>query len=299
MQIVEETRHARSAFQATVRPSFEESSPAWRNVRSGNGEAEAMSIEVAFERSNASQAIEGAAMDAFRIEFISAGACELERDGERFELPAGSLFCAWPGSRYRLTPTGPTELDRFRIDATGSGVAPLLLSSFGDSLAPRRVAQYRWIHDLVRQIQDASEKGGPRAASISSCLFRALIERASQLEEGDRNCQSLAESTYERCRACLSAHFKTLKGIGDLAVKCNVSSAYLSRLFKRYANSTPSQLLAQHKMNHAAELLKSENWMVKEVANLVGYDDPYYFSRSFKQYFGVSPKRFAYEASRS
>ena len=50
-------------------------------------------------------------------------------------------------------------------------------------------------------------------------------------------------------------------------------------------------------MNHAAELLTHNNQMVKEVANQVGFDDPYYFSRTFKQFFGVSPKQFAFNSS--
>jgi len=38
---------------------------------------------------------------------------------------------------------------------------------------------------------------------------------------------------------------------------------------------------------------------VKEVADKVGIDDQYYFPRSFKKFFGVSPKNFSNTLSRS
>lgn len=297
MDTVEEMRHPNFPSTPKTRSALLDRKSLWPNQAEQDGEREPSQFDVAFDRIERNAMLAYEADDAFRLEFVSAGNCILIRDGERIELPAGSVFCIMPRSEYRIEAKGDNELDRFRLSVQGPQAAEVLISTFGDSLSPRRIAQYRWIHDLFRQIQDTSEKGGPRAKGIANLLFLALIERIAQLDEGDQDTRCLAELTYERCRACLNAHFKTLRGIGDLAAKCNVSAAYLSRLFKRYANSTPSQLLARCKMNHAAELLLNENRMVKEVATLVGYDDPYYFSRSFKQFFGVSPKRFALEAS--
>lgn len=291
MQIVEETRHARALGPPRIHRGVK-----WP-VQSEAAPEETSLVEIAFERTSRSQAIECQASDTFRIEFIVSGACFACREGERFELPPGSVLCSWPGARYQFESTSEETLERFVLDASGGELAALLRSTFGEDLRPRRIVQYRWIHDLFRQIEDALEKGGTRAQRIGTMLFKAMLERIGQLEEEKGVRLDIAALTYERCRACLNTHFKGLSGIGELAEKCNVSAAYLSRLFKRYANSTPSQLLLQRKMNHAAELLLAESLMVKEVAGSVGYDDPYYFSRSFKQFFGVSPKRFAFEAS--
>lgn len=45
-------------------------------------------------------------------------------------------------------------------------------------------------------------------------------------------------------------------------------------------------------MNKAAELLKDDRLTVAEVGYQVGIDDPYYFSKSFKNFFGVSPTKY-------
>ena len=45
-------------------------------------------------------------------------------------------------------------------------------------------------------------------------------------------------------------------------------------------------------MRRACELLRNENLSVKEVAALLGYSDPYYFSRLFKSVIGVAPRSY-------
>lgn len=42
-------------------------------------------------------------------------------------------------------------------------------------------------------------------------------------------------------------------------------------------------------MNHAADLLQNSQRMVKEVAEELGFSDPYNFSRAFKRVFRVYP----------
>ncbi len=51
-------------------------------------------------------------------------------------------------------------------------------------------------------------------------------------------------------------------------------------------------------MTHAAGRLLMHEKLVKEVADEMGYSDPFHFSRTFKRVFGVSPNRFVSEHSR-
>jgi AraC-like DNA-binding protein len=46
------------------------------------------------------------------------------------------------------------------------------------------------------------------------------------------------------------------------------------------------------KMNYAAELLQQGSMLVKQAAERVGFEDEFLFSRRFKSFFGVSPKKF-------
>lgn len=76
----------------------------------------------------------------------------------------------------------------------------------------------------------------------------------------------------------------------DLAKVCHVSRSHLSALFKKEVGCSFPEYLVNFRIHKAAKLLKEENLMVSEVAELVGYQDVAHFSKMFKKYMGVSPK---------
>ena len=76
----------------------------------------------------------------------------------------------------------------------------------------------------------------------------------------------------------------------EIALEAQLSKSYVNHIFNEYAQKSPIDFLIHIKMQEACKLLKSIDSRVSEVANQVGYDDPYYFSRIFKKVIGVSPR---------
>lgn len=69
-----------------------------------------------------------------------------------------------------------------------------------------------------------------------------------------------------------------------------VSQAYLSKLFRKYTESSFNQYLTDTRMKRAMELMDADHDVfVKEIADMVGYSDQFYFSRIFRSYTGKSP----------
>ena len=64
-------------------------------------------------------------------------------------------------------------------------------------------------------------------------------------------------------------------------------------LFKKDMGVSIFSYLNELRMKRAAELLlqRSDRY-IKEIAAEVGIDDPFYFTRRFKEYYGVSPKEY-------
>jgi len=67
---------------------------------------------------------------------------------------------------------------------------------------------------------------------------------------------------------------------------------HLNRTFTRALGVTPLRQLTRLAEEHAASLLAEGTLTVKAVAAAVGIDDPYYFSRVFRQHFGRSPAQY-------
>lgn len=80
--------------------------------------------------------------------------------------------------------------------------------------------------------------------------------------------------------------------MSDLSKKMLVNQTYLRKMFKSEMGMTISEYLTKIRMERASELIKEDKWKLAAVSEKVGYRDPGYFSKCFKQHFGVSPSDF-------
>ena len=71
--------------------------------------------------------------------------------------------------------------------------------------------------------------------------------------------------------------------LGFFAQSLHLSYSYLSTLFKSELGMTFKEYLNLVRIQNACELLKKRNCSVSETAELVGYSNPYYFSKVFKK----------------
>ena len=84
-------------------------------------------------------------------------------------------------------------------------------------------------------------------------------------------------------------HYSEEVTLEKLAQDHFVSPTYLSRIFKETVGMGPINYLIQIRLAHAADLLKEGKTTIKEVAQMVGYQDAYHFSKSFKKQYGTTP----------
>jgi len=88
-------------------------------------------------------------------------------------------------------------------------------------------------------------------------------------------------------------HIDEQISVSKAAILANRSASTVSHLFSNLLHKSFKQVMTELKIEKADELfLQDPEITVKETANLLGYDDPYYFSRLYKQYRGYAPSHF-------
>jgi AraC family transcriptional regulator of arabinose operon len=80
--------------------------------------------------------------------------------------------------------------------------------------------------------------------------------------------------------------------IRDLALKVSLSPAHLQRLFKQQTGTHLGSLIAERRLQKAAELLTISNLSIKEIAHTVGYTHHSSFVRAFQRRFAQAPKHY-------
>lgn len=71
-----------------------------------------------------------------------------------------------------------------------------------------------------------------------------------------------------------------------------MSTCWFIRNFKQYTKMTPLQYILSIRIANAQSLLETTLYSMTEIASIVGYDNPLYFSRIFKKQTGLSPSEY-------
>ena len=78
----------------------------------------------------------------------------------------------------------------------------------------------------------------------------------------------------------------------ELSEIAGVSESTLRRLFKEQTGKTLYDFIKENKMNSAARKLLITNDSITDIAYSMGYESPSYFTKRFKEVFGVSPQEY-------
>lgn len=84
----------------------------------------------------------------------------------------------------------------------------------------------------------------------------------------------------------------------EVADAFDKSPAYISTLFKKHCNMGFSEYVRNAKLVQAKKLL-ANGYKIKDVADILGYSDPYYFSKIFKKAEHMSPSEYIYSLGRT
>lgn len=78
--------------------------------------------------------------------------------------------------------------------------------------------------------------------------------------------------------------------VEDIASVCGLNRSYFGKIFRESIGKTPQEFLLTYRMIKATELLKLTNLSIEDIGKAVGYENPFHFSRAFKNIYNVSPR---------
>lgn len=87
-------------------------------------------------------------------------------------------------------------------------------------------------------------------------------------------------------------HYTEDVGLNEIALRLDVSSIYLSHLFKKEVGITFSAYITKLRIERAKELLRQGDKKIYEISEAVGYQTVQYFSKVFKKETGKTPGEF-------
>ena len=228
----------------------------------------------------------------YSIEFVARGKGTVILKDAEYKLYAGRIFSYGPGIAHVITSEADDPLVKYFVDFIGPD-APRMLRKFGPTLGCAiQVASPVVILQIFENLIKNGQTDSPYTLLLCRAILEQLIFKIAETSIFEHQRTKTSFYTYQNSREVIEKNFLTLHSLDQIAEECNIDSAYLCRLFKRFGNRSPYQYLMRMKMNLAAQKLQSTNSSVKEIAFELGFNDPFHFSRVFKRIFGIPPSAF-------
>lgn len=115
----------------------------------------------------------------------------------------------------------------------------------------------------------------------------SYISKTECLESSDQRKYSLTEPAVEYLKKHI---YDSCLKINKLHTLCGISDTYFRKIFISRFNMTPQEYVVINRVSKAKSIIESGDYAtIKEVSELVGYNDPLYFSKAFRKVYGFCP----------
>jgi AraC-like DNA-binding protein len=125
-------------------------------------------------------------------------------------------------------------------------------------------------------------------ASLLAELIRARLSHPTEVVESASAFSPQLQRAFTRMKLYSHRPWR----IEDLARLAGMSPPHFFRRFKRATGSSPIDWLRRERINQAKRHLLETEDAIADIAERVGYTDPFYFSRDFKRMTGHSPREY-------
>lgn len=206
----------------------------------------------------------------------------------RFAVTRGQVLVLPPGHEHAYGADQDDPWTLWWFHATGPQLETFLERAGMNIEAPvRRPHDPHRVSSLLAEILQWAERDTtlPSLLAASGAAWHALTHLAAS-----RPASEDTDVLIEQSVQYLREHLAEPVNVADLAASVSLSPSHFSALFKRHTGHPVLRYVTMLRMARARELLHVTNWTVANIAEEVGYPDPFYFARQFKKVHGVSPR---------
>ena len=232
----------------------------------------------------------------FQLLYVASGCAHFHFENVENDtiVTAGTMVLFRPKEFQKYEYYGKDKTEVFWIHFTGSDVTNILRKNgisddmrmfyVGTSLEYERIFK-KIILELQRSQYDYEE-------CINLLLREMLIMIHRDTVREHRFKNEYLDAEMELAVQYFNERYNTEINIEAYARSKGMSVSWFIRNFKKYTGTTPMQFIVSIRMNNAQSLLERTECSVNEIARIVGYDNPLYFSRLFHKTKGISPSQY-------
>lgn len=229
----------------------------------------------------------------YQLLYIASGKGHFFLDGKDVVVPAGHMVLYRPKEMQKYVYYGADQTEVFWVHFTGSDVKKILkeyhIPLSGHVFYTGQSPDYQKVFRLmIKELQLCR----PNYEELLTMLLRQLFIIMDRHINSPHRLSSRVQQELDEAIRYFIEHYNENINIEQYAASLHKSAGWFIRSFRLYTGMTPMQYILSIRIAHAQSLLQSSEHNVTEIAAMVGYENPLYFSRLFKRQTGVAPSEY-------
>ena len=238
----------------------------------------------------------------YSLFYIKDGYGKVEVDGHRMDAKPGDLFVFRLGQQCSIEhdPQRPFTVLSIGFSLRGTSNRDLL-RSFGlphrmRLTKPNRLKLEALYMSVISAFNE-SFKHSPLSSRGALMMLVAEVLRMAETVPASRRIDGPAPqpertSWVAEIQAFIENNLDKVHSIESLARRAHISPSHFAAIFRRETGLPPMGYLRVRCIARAKSMLAASSASIADIAQKVGFDDPYHFSRVFRQVEGLSPRTY-------
>lgn len=227
----------------------------------------------------------------YQLLYVAAGKTHFFIEGEEKIVTAGHMVLFRPKEEQHYEYYGEDKPEVYWVHFTGSDVRNILrhfdIPTDEHVFFSGTPSAYATLFKQMIEEFQTCRVGYEEMLEMCLRQLFMLIQR-TRLEKPAIVTTQVQEE-MNLARQYFHEHYNEPINIDEFAQSRHVSISLFMRNFKKVFNVSPKQYILNIRMNNAQSLLETTDYTVTEIAAIVGYDNPLYFSRLYHKQKGQSP----------
>ena len=227
-------------------------------------------------------------VDFYLMYILDGRLCYTFSDGD-VTLGKGCFVIFPPEYRYRYRPADGERAIRYCWCHFSGSEAKEMLSALGFGNLPvyGRFSRPEEILFDFGRITEAAALSEPVRTRVMGGFFSSVLATLAKSKSGESTGLPL-----DRSIAYINLNYASPITVGELAAMENLSPSRYSALFKERFGTAPMEYVINVRIRASLSLLTDTDMQIREIAGLVGYSDPHFFSRLFTRHMRRSPSEY-------
>ncbi len=233
----------------------------------------------------------------YELTVVTGGKGTVLTNGEATEVEKGDIYFSFPSEFHeiRSSENRPLQFCFFAFRSENDEIAREL-----ENVRERcMLSNYRVFRDervsflvgnIISEMTDEDTYAERQIHAMIEQIICYTIRafRTLEVKSTERSVSKPEEFCY-RIMNYIDTHIYTMSSLSDVAEAMHYNYSYISDLFSRTTSETLCSYYRRRRLDAARLLLAEGKLSVTQISELLNFSSIYTFSRSYKDYFGVSP----------